>query len=152
MPLKSGALTPQERLAAQAFADTGSAAETARRAGYSQPAAASRAIARPAVAAEVARIQQERLFNDVLPLAVDVHVALLTNPHTPAGAKVAAVKLAYDRTLGVQDGADRKSIEEMTPEELAAELVKIRQRKASLAREIDVEATTADPSGAGVLG
>ena len=111
---------------------TGDVSEAARRAGYSHPNAAGAALARPAVAAEVSRLQQERLFNDVLPLAVDVHIALLTSPHTPAGAKVQAVKLAYDRTLGAQDGPDRKPVEQMTPGELAAEIARLKQREAKL--------------------
>lgn len=132
MPRKDGRLTPQEQRLAVLQAGGVELSEAARRAGYAHSQSAGQALARPAVAAEVSRLQQERLFNDVLPLAVDVHIAVLTSPHTPAGAKVQAVKLAYDRTLGAQDGPDRKPVEQMTAGELAAEIARLKQREARL--------------------
>jgi len=133
MPRKDGRLTPQEQRLAAAQAAVGDVSEAARRAGYSHRNAAYTALARPAVAAEVARIQQERLFNELLPLAVEVHREILLSKTVPAGAKVQAVKLAYDRTLGLQEGADRKPLEQMTAEELAEEVRRIDKRAAEIA-------------------
>ena len=131
MPDKKGRFTPKERatIATQAGIPLKAVARVAE---YADPSGASRTLARPAVAAEIARLQQERLFNEVLPLAVDVHIAVLTSPHTPAGAKVQAVKLAYDRTLGAQEGPDRKPMDQMTAGELAAEIARLKQREAKL--------------------
>ena len=133
MPDKKGRFTPQERTTIAAA--TGIPVKAvARVAGYSQPSAASRAMGRPAVAAEIARINQERLFNEVLPLAVQVHIDLLTNKATPAGARVQAVKLAYDRTLGLQDGPDSKPLEQMTVEELTEAIRRFDQRAEEIAK------------------
>jgi len=136
MPRIGGTLTPQEQACAEAFAATGSTTEAGEAANYAHPVfAASRTLARPAVAAEVARIQLERISNEVLPLAVDVHVALLRNPRTPAGALVQAVKLAYDRALGV-GAADGKEPHEMTADELARALNALKREQSDRAAPI----------------
>lgn len=106
-------------------------------AGYAHPAKqASNVLARPAIAAEVARLQLERIANELLPLAVDVHKELLTGLAVPAGARVQAVKLAYDRAFGSQDAAGGKAPHEMTGAELAAEIDKLKRRAADLATPI----------------
>lgn len=126
-------LTRRERTFAAAFAATGSTVEAAKKAGYSPTSgAATKALARPDVQAEVARAQMERLFSEVLPLAVQVHIDLLSSPTTPAGAKVQAVKLAYDRTLGVEGADKAKQPHEMTPEELAKALAEAKLTAAAL--------------------
>ena len=132
MPLKSGKITPGERAFAAAYAETGSQGYAGKKAGYVSAAGASLALQRPAVQAEIARIQTERLFNEVLPLAVRVHIDLLQNPATPAGARVQAVKLAYDRTLGTDASASDKQPHEMTADEIAKALAEARLRAATL--------------------
>lgn len=123
MPRKGGRQTPQERRFIGAYVATGDATAAARAAGYAQPhSAAHNALERPAIRAEIVKLQTERLFNEVLPLAVDVHIALLTGKDVPAGAKAQAVKLAYDRTVGLQDPDKRREPHEMTAEELAEEI------------------------------
>jgi len=125
-------LTKRERAFARAFAGEGHMGQAARKAGYSGPSSASEAMKRPDVQAEVARIQTERLFNEVLPLAIQVHIDLLTSATTPAGAKVQAVKLAYDRTLG-GEGADKaKDPHEMSADELGKALNEAKLRAAAL--------------------
>jgi len=104
----------------------------AAKAGYADVSSGSHALKRPDVQAEIARLQTERLFNEVLPLAVQVHIDLLTSPTTPAGAKVQAVKLAYDRTLGVEGAANAKQPHEMTPEELAKAIAEAKLKAATL--------------------
>jgi hypothetical protein len=59
------------------------------------------------------------LFEQVLPLAVQMHLALLADAKTPAGARVQAIKLAYDRTLGLAEGAEHKEPHEMSSDEIA---------------------------------
>lgn len=103
-----------------------------RKAGYADVSSGSHALKRQDVNAEIARIQAERLFNEVLPLAVQVHIDLLTSPSTPAGAKVQAVKLAYDRTLGSDQAGAGKEPHEMTPQELQKALDDARLQAAAL--------------------
>lgn len=142
MPLKGGRTTRQEQAVATAYVATGSVSEAARRAGYSHPNAASKALARPAVAAEVLRIQRERLVTEGLPIAVDTLVSIMTNEKQVAGARVAAAKIVLDHTKQDEQGRD-KSIADMLPEELVEELAKARAavqaRKEALAKAVDVE-------------
>lgn len=125
-------LTRKERQFAKAFVQAGSVTEAAARAGYANHTGGVKALARPDVHAEIARIQTERLFNEVLPLAIQVHIDLLASPTTPAGAKVQAVKLAYDRTLGGEASATDKQPHEMTPQELQKALDDARLKAAAL--------------------
>lgn len=93
-----------------------------------------RAMQRPAVQDAIRREQQARLFNEVLPLAVEAHVKLLTDPATPAGARAQAVGLAYKHALPGVD-LDPKDVEKLTGDELAALATQIRQRLAQLAND-----------------
>ena len=102
------------------------------KAGYNSHTAAWKATQRPAVQEEIRRIQVERLFQEVLPLAVKVHLAILADDKTPAGARVQAVKLAYDRTLGDPNNAESKQAHEMSPDELAKAIADAKLRAAAL--------------------
>lgn len=120
MPMNDGRMTPQERVFSEKMAATGDKHYSAYAAGYSQPAVgAHRALQRPAIQAEIARIQQERLFNELLPAAVNCLSEIITSPKMPAGARVQAAKLVFDRTLGADDARQGKEPHEMTGEELA---------------------------------
>ena len=125
-------MTGSERVFASTYAATGDTKHAAREAGFTGQASGWKALQRPAVQAEIARIQTERLFNEVLPLAVKVHIDLLQNPATPAGARVQAVKLAYDRTLGTDASASDKQPHEMTADEIAKALAEAKLRAATL--------------------
>lgn len=125
-------LNRRERALAAAFAQTGHVSQSAAKVGYADHTGAIKALRKPEMHAEVARIQTERLFNEVLPLAIQVHLDLLTSPTTPAGAKVQAVKLAYDRTLGSDQAAADKQPHEMTPQELQKALDDARLKAAAL--------------------
>jgi hypothetical protein len=120
-----------ERRVAAAIAATGDKGYARHVSGFRRDGV-DKAVMRPPVQAEIARIQTERLFNEVLPLAVQVHIDLLTSPATPAGAKVQAVKLAYDRTLGVEGADKTKQPHEMTPDELAKALAEAKLKAAAL--------------------
>lgn len=128
MPRKSGKQTPQERVFIDAYVARGDAKAAAEAAGYKLPGiAGNNVLARPAIQAEIVRLQQERIANELLPLAVDVHKALLTGANVPAGAKVQAVKLAYDRAFGPDDAARDKEPHEMSAEELAEAIDKLKR-------------------------
>ena len=139
MPLKSGRLTPRERAVSAQFVATGSVTEAGRRAGYGDQGDASRALSRPEVQAEVARIALDRISNELLPLALDAHKALLIDKGVPAGARVQAVKLAYDRALGPADAKPdgSKELADMTPEEIDREIKRARAEKAAAAKLIE---------------
>jgi|APThiThiocy_ev2_2_1041544.scaffolds.fasta_scaffold04319_3 phage terminase small subunit len=152
MPLKNGKATPQERVFVEAYVANGDARVAAKAAGYRNPETSGYGvIARPAIAAEVARLQLERLQNEILPLAVDVHKELLTAKGVPAGARVQAVKLAYDYVFGDNDKHEGKELHEMSAEQLQTQLDKLRRQQA---RIIAAEAVVTDVEqvpGAGVF-
>lgn len=138
MPTKAGKMTRHEQIFAERFATTGDRRYAAQAAGYAHPdQRAAAAIARPAVIAEIAKIQQEKLFNELLPLAVKVHAEILADPKAPAGARIQAVKLAYDRTLGSQEGGQAKEPHEMTADEIAKTIDELERVAASRAKPID---------------
>lgn len=140
LPLKNGRLTPLERAHARHFADSGSMAEAARRAG-GHPANAKDVLTRPAVVAEVQRLQMERLNNEALPLAIDTLLACMRAPAAPWAAKNQAAKIALDHTIGRDNGAAAKPDHEMTAQEIQAEIVRLEARRIELERPtIDGEA------------
>ncbi len=146
MPLKNGQLTRQERSVAEQAALLGSAGAVARKLGASISGVHA-ALARPAVQAEIARQTQEKLFSDILPLAVAAHKRLLSDPRTPAGAVVQAVKLAYDRTLGTDEAMRGKEPHEMTPEELAQAIGTLERIAADRAKPVHLEPVDDRPDG-----
>ncbi len=125
-------LTRKEKQFSRAYAAAGSLSEAARKAGYVDHTGGVKALRKPEVQAEIAREQTARLFNEVLPLAIQVHLDLLASPTTPAGAKVQAVKLAYDRTLGTEAADKTKDPHEMSPDELARALAEAKLKAAAL--------------------
>lgn len=143
MPKKGGVLTPQEREYIATYVATGSTTEAGRAAGLAMPEKnASRVLARPAIAGEVARLQMERLTNEILPLAVDVHCRLLKDPKTPGGVLVQAVKLAYERALGA-GAMEGKEPHEMTADEIATALQALKREASNRAKPV-IEASVLD--------
>jgi hypothetical protein len=119
------------------MAVTGDPTYSAAKAGYAHPQPrGSDAMARPQVQAEIVRLQTERLFSEILPLAVQEHKALLTNALTPAGAKVQAIKLAYDQTFGRDAAAAGKDPSEMNGDELASAIDRLYQERANRAKPV----------------
>lgn len=149
MHRKPGQLTEQERAFAAAYAATGDKAEAAKRAGYAHPRANAPLIAaRPAVMAEFARLQEERITNQLLPLAVDCLAEIMGNPKAPAGARVSAAKVVIDHALGDSEGRT-KEIHEMSREEIDAAISKLSREASERARPvIELEA---EPPGEGVF-
>jgi phage terminase small subunit len=146
MPFKGGRMTAMERAFIEPMARTGDAPYAAAKAGFAQPEVQGyKLAARPAVRAEVARRVQDLLFNELLPLAYEAHKSLLKDT-TPAGARGQAVKLAYDRTLGLQNGeAEAKEPSEMTYDELQASIARLRAEQ-SAREEGAIDVTPANPS------
>lgn len=120
MPTRSGKKTGNEKAFARHYALTGDREYAGMKAGYAVPASgASQALQRPAVQAEIARIQMERLFNDALPAAVQCLISIVQDTKAAAGARVQASKVILDRTLGSEDAGKGKEPHEMTAEEIA---------------------------------
>jgi phage terminase small subunit len=126
------------------MAVTGDPTYSAAKAGYAHPQPrGSDNLAKPAVQAEIVRIQVARLYNETLPLAIEEHISLLRNSLTPAGAKVQAIKLAYDQTLGREGAAGGKDPSEMNGEELALEIEKLKRAAADRAKPVIEHESTA---------
>lgn len=136
MPLKTGQLTQAEKTVAGVLASTGSPAYARQKAGVSAPGF-HKIINRPAVQAEIARLQTERLFSEALPAAVDCLVSIIRSDKAPAGARVQAAKVVLDRTLGSDEAAKQKDPSEMTPDELAEAIAKLEQVAASRAKVVE---------------
>ncbi len=146
MPYKNGTNTPQEKAFIVAMAATGDPVESARRAGYAHPGARAHDLMnRPKIGAEVAKMQMERITGELLPLAVDALKRLLINPKTPAGAVVQAAKVVMDRSFG-EDGKDGKAPHEMTGDELARALDRLRHEAVDRARPVIEGTTSAQPA------
>lgn len=141
MPIKGGKLTPRERALAKHYAATGNKTEAARKAGYAVPhIAGSEVMARPAVAAEAQRISLARLQNEVLPLAIERHLRLLTDKKTSGPTLSKAIELAYKYGFNSDSVAKDKQPHEMTGEELAEAIAALRRAAADKAKPIiDVE-------------
>jgi hypothetical protein len=152
LPLKSGRFTPREKAFVKHMAATSDPVYAATKAGLAHPRVdAHRLMQRPAVKNAVMAEAERILRDELLPLALETHKRLLSDKATPAGAQVTAVKLAYDRTLGVDDGKQAKEPSEMTYDELQASIEELQQQRDSLADQArDVtpveSVNVADPS------
>lgn len=104
-------------------------------------------MARPAVRKAVADRVQELLFSELLPLAFEAHKRLLTDAAVPAGARVQAVKLTYDRTLGTGEGGADKDPSEMTIDEIAERIERLQSEREGRARDVTPVPAEAPDSG-----
>ena len=134
--MPNGILTPQQTALAKGIAEGFSISEAGRKAGYRHAPTVSKTLGLPHVQQAIVDAQIAALNNDILPLAIAAHRRLLTDPKTPAGAVAQAVKLAYDRTLGMQEGRADKEPHEMSAEELVAAIHNLERIKADRARPI----------------
>lgn len=143
MPKHNGKMTTQEKKAAKHYALNGNVTAAGKAAGYNFPReAATRALARPTVAAEVIRVQLARITSETLPLAIQLHIDMLKNPKTPANALVQAIKLAYDRAMGA-GAAEGKEPHEMTADEIARALNALKREASDRSAPIiDVESSS----------
>lgn len=144
MPLKDGKLTPREQAVSRVMAETGQMRYVKAQTGMSEQGIR-KALARPAVQAEIARIQTERLFTDALPAAVDCLVGIIRSDKAPAGARVQAAKVVLDRTLGSDEAGKAREPSEMSPDELAREIEKLTRIASERAKPVlDLEPSTID--------
>ena len=154
---RGAAASSQEQRFAAAYAQTGDAILSAQIAGYAQPRSAGyKLIARPLVVAEIKRVQTERLYSDLLPAAIGLLAQVINDPQENSRNRITAAKIVLDRTLGAADAAaDAKEPHEMTADELAARIARLRQRQAELAegaRDITPPAADETDGEGGVFG
>ncbi len=142
MPSKSGKLSPQERAFAGVYAETGDRVYSATKAGYGSPAVrASEVLARPGVVEFIHEKQIARIRNEVLPLAVGRHVALLQDKNVTGQVLNRAIEMAYKYGLGGDAGAAQKEPHEMTPHELARAIEVLERAASDQAKPVEVVET-----------
>lgn len=145
-------VTRQEARFAEVLTETGSSKFAAIEAKYAMPEAKHAQIAaKPQIQATVRALQEKRLNNDLLPLALSVIEKVLTSDAEKTRDKLTAAKLVVDRTIGMgRDMAADKAPEDMTAEELSARIAMLRVKQAEIAAEantIDAEAIKPAPGG-----
>lgn len=141
VPIKGGRHTLQEErfIDIMARGDIGPA-EAAKLAAYKSSGAASKLMERPAVQAAIREREAAIVVNELLPLANRVLKTALTSDAVPWGAKMKAVDIVHKRAFAGDD-AGSKAPSEMSPDELAAALDKLKSELADRARPpvIDLE-------------
>jgi hypothetical protein len=136
MPIKSGKMTPRERIFAKHYAETGSGTFAASKAGYAAPSVgASQNLAKPAVMEEARRLALDFMANEIMPAATRVHLELLTDRTTPAGVRAKAVDIAYKYGLADRQEASDKAPSEMTASEIQARLAGLEATRQRLVQE-----------------
>lgn len=137
MPKKGGVLTPMERTFAKHYGATGDATYSAAKAGYGSPQVRGSELShKPAVAAEAQRHALAQIQNQVLPLAVARHIALLTSKKTKGPTLTKAIDLAYKYGLNAENAAKPKEAHEMSAEELALAIDALQRAAADRAHPI----------------
>jgi hypothetical protein len=135
VPLPSGDLTRGEQAFVAAYADTGDRAKAEKLAGI--PAGTGyRIMARPEIAKRITERQTARITCELLPIAVDTLLDVMTNAKSPAAARVQAAKIVIDRALPVDDRGVPKDLAEMTPEELAQAISTMEGMAAAMAKPV----------------
>lgn len=141
MPTIKGVFTPRERAFIGHMAATGDLTYASHKAGYANVSGGHHAMARPAVALEVHRVQLARIQNEVLPLAVNRHLELLGDKTVTGQTLNRAIEMAYKYGLGAGDDGRRKEAHEMTAEELAQAIDTLKRAAADKALPVlDLEA------------
>lgn len=107
-------------------------------------------LARPEVQNAIRQQQAARLYGDVLPAASDAHLEILRDKKAPAGARVSAIKLAYEYTLSDRQGGGVKDLHELTHGELQAAVDAIDKQIAAIkSKRVDdaIDVTPIDETG-----
>jgi hypothetical protein len=146
MPIKSGALTPMERVFAKRLAETGNPVYAAKEAGYSHaPSAASRNSHNPAVQAESRRYARQLLHDEGALIGVQTLMSIAQDTKQPAGARVqAGDKLIRHSGLSAID-RDEKDPGEMDGVELQRAIDRLHNELANRAKPVIEHEAAAQP-------
>jgi phage terminase small subunit len=138
VPGKSGRFTHQERVFTARYAATGDATYAAEKAGYGSPTArAAQNMAKPELVAEITKLTRARIANELLPLAVGRHKAVLEDQTCTGQALNRAIELAYKYGLGDGAAVQNKEPHEMTAEELATAISALERVAGDRAKPVD---------------
>lgn len=130
--------TVRQRLFASHVADGIEPNKAAAMAGYAEPrSAAHDNMALTHVRDEIARIQADRLWNEALPLAVNVILSVLKDEKAKAADRLRASNMVLDRTIGAHGAGNEKPLEEMTLEELQKRIEMAEAARAEEAKPVD---------------
>jgi hypothetical protein len=119
----------------------------AKRAGYAQPEIAGGVImSKPAMQAAVKERERSVLITELLPLANKALRGALMDAGVPWGAKMKAVDIVHKQAFGEHEGGSGKAPSEMTPDELAGALDRLKSELAERARPavLDLEPAQED--------
>lgn len=147
MPLKSGALTRQERSFVDHMARSNDPTIAAQAAGYVQPASRGGVLMRrPEVIARVQEAVSYRLKTEGAEIGVGTLIEIASDKKFPAASRVMAARELV-KLSGVADGGgdDEKPLAMMTRAELVARAEQARQVLA----ELDVPVIEHEPAPAG---
>ena len=136
MPLKSGALTPQERTFVGHMVRVNDATAAATYAGYAQPSShGGTLMRRPAIIAEVQAAVSQRLRTEGASVGVGVLIEIARDEKAPKNARVmaAAHLVKMSGTGAGERGAEEKPFSEMT----RAELAEARERAIAYLAELE---------------
>jgi hypothetical protein len=140
MPLKNGRFTAFERKFIEPMARTGDVEYAGTKAGLAHPLeAGAKMLRRPAIKQAVIERAQSILRDELLPTALEALRDLL-DPKTPHGARLGAVKLVVDQTLGADEASKGlKEPSEMSYDELQESIEQLRRAQDAIAGQaIDV--------------
>lgn len=127
MPLKDGSLTKYEQAFCIAFAELGDREAARLRAGISV-ASAYQMLQRPELQREIAAQQQALIATDLFIHSVSAAREIVTNPKSPAAARVSIIKLVWDRMAPTgADAARALEPHEMSAEQLSEAINRLNQ-------------------------
>ena len=147
MPKHNGKMTRMELSFSEHMARTNDSTLAAKRAGYAHPeSAGAHIMARPAVQAAIKERERDILVTELLPLAGKAIRDALTLEGVPWGAKMKAVDIVHKQAYGEDASGSGKAPSEMTPDELAAALDKLKSELADRSRPAVIEHEESIPS------
>lgn len=146
-----GHLGPTDAKVAEAFVRLGGDRAAVAAVTGTYPQHISRAIGKPHVLHEIARLELERLVTEGVPAAINCLVEIASNKRAPAGARVQAAKVILDRAFAGEDATNERAPHEMTAEQLAERIAQMERALIARARNItpepDIQPVDVDPFG-----
>lgn len=137
MKRRKRVLTPGRARLVKAYSKTNSVKAAALEAGMAVTSAYD-ALRTPDVQAAVMREQMYKLKVEGVPVAVSALIDIASDPTKRESARVMASKAIIQLAQGAP-GVDGKSIDQMTVDEMTAQLEDLRARRAELATVVDAE-------------